>query len=32
VAEVYTNPASSAIAARYFEDVSRFESESGTRP
>jgi short-subunit dehydrogenase len=27
VAEVYTNPASSAVAARYFEDVARFERE-----
>jgi hypothetical protein len=24
---VYTNPASSAVAARYFEDVARFERE-----
>jgi len=31
VAEVYTNPASSAIAARYFEDVSRFESDNRSR-
>ena len=28
VAEVYTNPASRALAARYFDDVERFESES----
>ncbi len=27
VAEVYTNPASRALAARYFEDVGRFEAE-----
>jgi hypothetical protein len=31
VAEVYTNPASPALAARYFEDVARFEAESQTR-
>jgi hypothetical protein len=31
VAEVYTNPASPALAARYFEDVERFESESIAR-
>jgi len=31
VAEVYTNPASPALAARYFEDVERFESESVVR-
>jgi short-subunit dehydrogenase len=30
-AEVYTNPASSTLAARYFEDVARFESENRTR-
>ena len=28
VAEVYTNPASRALAARYFDDVERFEIES----
>jgi short-subunit dehydrogenase len=28
VAEVYTNPASRALAARYFDDVGRFELES----
>jgi short-subunit dehydrogenase len=28
VAEVYTNPASSAVAARYFEDVARFERDA----
>jgi len=28
VAEVYTNPASPALAARYFEDVARFEAEA----
>ena len=28
VAEVYTNPASSALASRYFEDVGRFEQEA----
>jgi short-subunit dehydrogenase len=28
VAEVYTDPASPALAARYFEDVERFEAES----
>ncbi len=27
-AEVYTNPASAELAARYFEDVGRFERES----
>jgi NAD(P)-dependent dehydrogenase (short-subunit alcohol dehydrogenase family) len=27
-AEVYTNPASPALAARYFEDVERFEAET----
>lgn len=32
VAEVYTNPASHAVAARYFEDVDRFESEAANRP
>lgn len=31
VAEVYTNPASPALAARYFEDVGRFEAESLAR-
>ncbi len=31
VAEVYTNPASAALAARYFEDVARFESEGQSR-
>ena len=31
VAEVYTNPASAAVAARYFEDVARFESETQAR-
>ena len=31
VAEVYTNPASAALAARYFEDVGRFEAESLAR-
>jgi short-subunit dehydrogenase len=30
-AEVYTNPASSTLAGRYFEDVARFESENRTR-
>jgi short-subunit dehydrogenase len=30
-AEVYTNPASSALAARYFDDVGRFETESRQR-
>jgi len=28
VAEVYTNPASATLAARYFEDVGRFEREA----
>ena len=28
VTEVYTNAASAALAARYFEDVGRFERES----
>jgi short-subunit dehydrogenase len=28
VAEVYTNPASHPVAARYFADVARFESEA----
>jgi short-subunit dehydrogenase len=28
VPEVYTNPASRALAARYFDDVGRFEAES----
>jgi len=31
VAEVYTNPASAALAARYFEDVARFEREGQSR-
>ena len=31
VAEVYTNPASAAVATRYFEDVARFESETQAR-
>jgi hypothetical protein len=31
VAEVYTNPASAALATRYFEDVARFESETRDR-
>src|SRR6266850_7748167 len=31
VAEVYTNPASPALAARYFEDVARFEAEAQAR-
>ena len=31
VSEVYTNPASSALASRYFDDVTRFESEGQTR-
>jgi short-subunit dehydrogenase len=31
VAEVYTNPASAALAARYFEDVARFEAEARER-
>ena len=28
VAEVYTNPASRALATRYFDDVGRFEMEN----
>jgi short-subunit dehydrogenase len=31
VAELYTNPASPDLAARYFEDVGRFETESLAR-
>jgi short-subunit dehydrogenase len=31
VAEVYTNPASHSVAARYFEDVGRFELEAENR-
>jgi NADP-dependent 3-hydroxy acid dehydrogenase YdfG len=31
VAEVYTNPASAAVASRYFEDVARFEAEGQAR-
>ena len=31
VAEVYTNPASAAVATRYFEDVARFESDAQAR-
>ena len=31
VAEVYTNPASAALATRYFDDVARFESEGQSR-
>ena len=31
VAEVYTNPASAALAARYFEDVARFEADTQSR-
>ena len=31
VAEVYTNPASAALATRYFEDVARFEREGQSR-
>ena len=31
VAEVYTNPASAALAARYFDDVGRFEAEALAR-
>ena len=31
VAEVYTNPASHQVAARYVADVARFESEAETR-
>jgi NADP-dependent 3-hydroxy acid dehydrogenase YdfG len=30
-AEVYTNPASAALAARYFDDISRFEAEALAR-
>lgn len=30
-AEVYTNPASAAVATRYFEDVARFESDARAR-
>jgi NADP-dependent 3-hydroxy acid dehydrogenase YdfG len=30
-AEVYTNPASAALAARYFDDISRFEEEALAR-
>jgi NADP-dependent 3-hydroxy acid dehydrogenase YdfG len=30
-AEVYTNPASAALAARYFDDVNRFEAEALAR-
>ena len=30
VAEVYTNPASAAIARRYYEDVAAFEAARGT--
>jgi len=26
-AEIYTNPASRALAARYFDDVGRYEAE-----
>jgi short-subunit dehydrogenase len=32
IAEVYTNPASHAVAARYFEDVGRFELDAERRP
>ena len=32
VAEVYTNPASRALASRYFDDVERFEKESRQTP
>lgn len=32
VAEVYTNPGSQAVAARYFADVGTFESEDAKRP
>lgn len=32
VAEVYTNPASAAIAQRYFADVAAFERTAGGRP
>jgi short-subunit dehydrogenase len=31
VAEVYTNPASAALATRYFDDVARFEAETRDR-
>jgi len=31
VAEVYTNPASATLAARYFDDVGRFEAEALAR-
>ena len=31
VAELYTNPASPALAARYFEDVGRFERDAQSR-
>src|SRR5258705_5261324 len=31
VAEIYTNPASAALATRYFEDVARFEREGQSR-
>jgi NADP-dependent 3-hydroxy acid dehydrogenase YdfG len=31
VAEVFTNPASAAIAKRYFEDVGAFEAGAATR-
>ena len=31
VAEVYTNPASAAMASHYFEDVARFEAEAQAR-
>lgn len=31
IAEVYTNPASRAVAARYVEDVGRFETEGESR-
>jgi short-subunit dehydrogenase len=31
VPEIYTNPASSALATRYFEDVARFEREGQSR-
>ena len=32
VAEVYTNPSSRDVAARYFDDVAAFESEGEKRP
>jgi hypothetical protein len=32
VAEVYTNPASQAVAGLYFADVGSFESEAEKRP